>query len=89
VLELSGTGVMASVALPEERVRADLAERDADVYVAVVNSPSSTVVAGAPEAVAHLLKEYEESGVRVRRIAVDYASHTPHVERLRGSLASV
>ncbi|WP_344098364.1 type I polyketide synthase [Nocardiopsis tropica] len=88
VLELSGTGVMASVALPEERVRADLAERDADVHVAVVNSPSSTVVAGAPEAVGHLLEEYEESGVRVRRIAVDYASHTPHVERLRGSLGS-
>ncbi|MEE2035869.1 type I polyketide synthase [Nocardiopsis sp. CT-R113] len=90
VLELSGTGMMASVALPEERVRADLAERGADVHVhvAVVNSPSSTVIAGNPEAVARLVEEYEESGVRARKIAVDYASHTPHVERLRESLAS-
>ncbi|MDT0327637.1 type I polyketide synthase [Nocardiopsis lambiniae] len=83
VLELSGTGGMASVALPEERVRADLAGRDADLHIAVVNGPTSTVVAGEPEDVARLVKEYDEGGVRVRRIAVDYASHTPHVARLR------
>ncbi|MFL1428033.1 MULTISPECIES: type I polyketide synthase [unclassified Nocardiopsis] len=83
VLELSGTGAMASVALPADRVRADLAGRGADLHVAVVNGPSSTVVAGEPEAVAHLVKEYDEQGVRTRLVAVDYASHTPHVARLR------
>ncbi len=83
VLDLSGTGAMASVALPEDRVRADLAGRGADLHVAVVNGPASTVVAGQPEDVACLVKEYEERGVRARRIAVDYASHTPHVARLR------
>ncbi|WP_306366858.1 type I polyketide synthase [Nocardiopsis sp. CC223A] len=83
VLELSGTGAMASVALPADRVRADLEGRGADLHIAVVNGPSSTVVAGEPEAVAHLVKEYEEQGVRARLVAVDYASHTPHVARLR------
>ncbi|MEE2044380.1 acyltransferase domain-containing protein, partial [Nocardiopsis tropica] len=89
LLELSGTGAMVAVALPEARVREDLDAWDGRLHVAVVNSPSSTVIAGETEAVVRLAKDYEESGVRVRRIAVDYASHTPHVERLRGSLASV
>ncbi|MEE2054011.1 type I polyketide synthase [Nocardiopsis tropica] len=88
VLELSGTGAMVAVALPEARVREDLDAWDGRLHVAVVNSPSSTVIAGETEAVVRLAKEYEESGVRVRRIAVDYASHTPHVERLRGVLGS-
>ncbi|MFD3685506.1 type I polyketide synthase [Nocardiopsis sp. NPDC058631] len=88
VLELSGTGAMASVALPEARVREDLEAWAGRLHVAVVNSPSSTVIAGETEAVVRLVKEYEESGVRARKIAVDYASHTPHVERLRESLAS-
>ncbi|MEE2035870.1 acyltransferase domain-containing protein [Nocardiopsis sp. CT-R113] len=88
VLELSGTGAMASVALPEARVREDLEAWAGRLHVAVVNSPSSTVFAGETEAVVRLVKEYEESGVRARKIAVDYASHTPHVERLRESLAS-
>ncbi|WP_036554074.1 type I polyketide synthase [Nocardiopsis sp. CNT312] len=83
LLQLSGTGAMASVALPEERVRADLAERGADLHVAVVNGPSSTVVAGETEAVARLLKDYDGRGVRARRIDVDYASHTPRVAPLR------
>ncbi|MBB6120697.1 type I polyketide synthase [Nocardiopsis algeriensis] len=88
VAGLSGSGAMASVALPEARVRADLAGRGEDLHVAVVNSPSSTVVAGESEAVSALVKEYEEQGVRARRIAVDYASHTPHVARLREELLS-
>mgnify|MGYP001339314915 FL=1 len=86
VLELSGTGAMASVGRPADLVRADLAESADGVYVAVVNSPSATVVAGEPEAVRKLVKDYEEAGVQARMIAVDYASHTPHVERSRARL---
>ena len=86
LLELSGTGAMASVGRPAEAVRADLADLDGQVHVAVVNGPSATVVAGEPEAVHKLVKDYEEAGVQARVIAVDYASHTPHVERLRAEL---
>ncbi|GAB3700047.1 type I polyketide synthase [Nocardiopsis oceani] len=88
VLELSGTGAMASVGRPADLVRADLADLADRVHVAVVNSPSATVVAGEPEAVRTLVKEYEEAGVQARMIAVDYASHTPHVERLRATLTT-
>ncbi|MFE6306710.1 SDR family NAD(P)-dependent oxidoreductase [Nocardiopsis sp. NPDC057823] len=85
LLELSGTGAMASVSLPVDTVRERVAGA-AGVYVAVVNGPGTTVVAGDPGAVRSLVAEYEAAGVRARMIAVDYASHTPHVAALRGSL---
>ncbi|WP_116244243.1 type I polyketide synthase [Nocardiopsis sp. FIRDI 009] len=86
ILALSGTGAMASVGLPEREVRAHLAGLAADAHVAAVNSPESTVVAGEPAAVRGLVEEYGARGVHARMIAVDYASHTPHVERLRARI---
>ncbi|MFJ8234055.1 beta-ketoacyl synthase N-terminal-like domain-containing protein, partial [Streptomyces sp. NPDC094448] len=81
---LAGRGVMASVALPAGEV--ELVE---GVWIAARNGPSSTVIAGNPEAVESVLAGYEAVGVRVRRIAVDYASHTPHVEAVEDELAEV
>jgi acyl transferase domain-containing protein len=83
---IAGTGAMASIAAPAEEVRARIAERADGLAVAAVNGPSATVVSGIPEAVERLLDVYEAEGVRVRRIAVDYASHSPAVEPLRDEL---
>ncbi|REE94796.1 type I polyketide synthase [Thermomonospora umbrina] len=80
---LSGRGTMASVALPEDRVAARLVP---GVEIAVVNGPSSVVVAGAPEALDEVIASCEADGVRVRRIAVDYASHSAYVESIRDEL---
>ena len=77
---LSGTGAMASVALPEEQVREHLGD---GMYVAAVNSPAATVVAGNPEGVRTLVERYQEQGVHARLIPAGYASHTPHVAQLR------
>ncbi|QUQ72347.1 3-ketoacyl-CoA thiolase [Kutzneria sp. CA-103260] len=76
--DLAGLGGMVSVGLPAADV--ELGER---VWVAAVNSPTSTVVAGDPDALDELVARYEAAGVRVRRIPVDYASHTVHVERIQ------
>ncbi|WP_443054545.1 type I polyketide synthase [Streptomyces sp. NBC_00683] len=81
---LAGRGGMVSVALPAEEVR--LGE---GVELAAVNGPSSVVVAGDPEALDRLVSEYEAQGVRVRRVPVDYASHTSHVELIEAELADV
>ncbi|MER6185847.1 type I polyketide synthase, partial [Streptomyces sp. NPDC001652] len=84
---LAGRGGMASVALPAEAVRERI---DGDsLAVAAVNGPSSTVISGEPEALDALLAVLEGEGVRVRRIAVDYASHSSHVESIRDELVSV
>nr|WP_181772044.1 type I polyketide synthase [Amycolatopsis pittospori] len=77
---LSGRGGMASVELPADRLRPGLDER---LAIATVNGPESSVVAGDVEALDRLLSDLAGSGVQVRRLAVDYASHSPQVESVR------
>ncbi|NEY35772.1 acyltransferase domain-containing protein, partial [Streptomyces sp. PRKS01-65] len=86
VVELGGRGGMVSVAAPAERVREWCAALEERVSVAAVNGPSSVVVSGEPAALERLVAGCEARGVRVRRIAVDYASHSAQVERITGRL---
>ncbi|MBV2367235.1 SDR family NAD(P)-dependent oxidoreductase, partial [Streptomonospora nanhaiensis] len=83
---LSGSGGMAQVPLPADRVRALAADLGAPLSVAAVNSPEATVVSGPPAALDLLLDHCAAAGVRARRIPVDYASHSPAVEPLRADL---
>ncbi|MER6910101.1 SDR family NAD(P)-dependent oxidoreductase [Streptomyces sp. NPDC000594] len=88
LLELSGTGGMATLALCAEDAGELLGRWEGRLSVAAHNSPGSTVVSGEARALAELLARCEERGVWARRIAVDYASHSPHVERLRERLSA-
>ncbi|MEV7091762.1 type I polyketide synthase [Amycolatopsis sp. NPDC051045] len=81
--ELSGRGGMASVALSEDDVVSRLAD---GVEVAAVNGPSSVVIAGDARALDETVEALTGQGIRVRRVAVDYASHTRHVEDIRATL---
>ena len=87
--DLAGRGGMASVALPEVDAVTRLRPWADRVEVAAVNSPASVVVAGDAEALDEALGNLSAQGVRVRRVAVDYASHTRHVEDLRDTLAEL
>ncbi|MEV0025672.1 amino acid adenylation domain-containing protein [Streptomyces atroolivaceus] len=84
---LSGGGGMAWLALPETQAEELLTTWNGQLSVAAVNGPSSTVVAGQPEALDELLARCEATEVWARRIPVDYASHSPHVEEIRDTLA--
>ncbi|MGK4906012.1 SDR family NAD(P)-dependent oxidoreductase [Streptomyces albus] len=81
--ELAGTGGMVSVALPPEEVRGRLGGR---LSLASVNGPGSVVVSGPDDALEELMASARADGVPVRRIDVDYASHSPAVEALRDRL---
>ncbi|MFF8452759.1 type I polyketide synthase [Streptomyces leeuwenhoekii] len=89
ILALSGAGGMVSVALSEDETAARLRRWDGRLSVAVVNGPGSVVVAGDPDALAELAAECESTGVRCKRLPVDYASHSAHVERIEDELARV
>jgi acyl transferase domain-containing protein len=56
-----------------------------DVGVSVVNSPDSCVVSGPSGQLADAVAELR-SAARARMLPVDYASHSPQVERLRDEL---
>ncbi|MFF6816312.1 SDR family NAD(P)-dependent oxidoreductase, partial [Streptomyces sp. NPDC012403] len=84
---LSGGGGMAWLGVPEARAEELLTAWTGRISVAAVNGPSSTVVAGQPEALEELLTQCEASDVWARRIPVDYASHSAHVDEIRDTLA--
>ncbi len=83
---LAGRGGMASVPLPVDVVRERIAPWAGRLSVAAVNGPLSTVVSGDADAIAGFLEELAGEGVRARRVEVDYASHSSHVEEIREQL---
>ncbi|NGO15641.1 acyltransferase domain-containing protein, partial [Streptomyces sp. HC44] len=84
---LSGGGAMAWLGIPESQAEELLTTWSGQISIAAVNGPSSTVVAGQPDALDELLAQCEASDVWARRIPVDYASHSPHVDQIRETLA--
>ncbi|MFI5638871.1 type I polyketide synthase [Streptomyces goshikiensis] len=87
---LAGLGGMVSIPLPAAEVRERIAPwGEQRISVAAVNGPSSVVVSGEAQALDELLVACEKDGVRAKRIAVDYASHSAQVELLREELAGL
>jgi acyl transferase domain-containing protein/acyl carrier protein len=90
LLRLVAGGAMAAIELPAQRVREELAARGVDdVVVSVIASPQSIVVGGETEAVRDMVAAWELRGVMAREIAVDVASHSPHVDPILAELADV
>ncbi|WP_424190122.1 SDR family NAD(P)-dependent oxidoreductase [Actinokineospora sp. G85] len=83
---LSGLGGMVSVPLPLAEVEARVAAFDGRIGVAAVNGPSSVVVSGDADALDELLAAYAAGEVRAKRIPVDYASHSTHVEAIEAGV---
>ncbi|GAA3440283.1 hypothetical protein GCM10018954_099060 [Kutzneria kofuensis] len=81
--ELAGRGGMLSVALAPDEI-----ELPAGVEIAAINGPRAVVLAGAPDALDELERHHREREVRVRRVPVDYASHTAHVDPAAGRIAA-
>ncbi|WP_159053312.1 acyltransferase domain-containing protein, partial [Streptomyces regalis] len=77
LLELAGTGGMASLPLSADDTRTLLADHT-DLHIAALNGPTTTVIAGDAESLARLVSSLNEQNIQARTIPVDYASHTPH-----------
>ena len=86
LLALAGRGGMVSVSLPAAEVQARLA--DERIAVAAHNGPAATVVSGDVESLEALLAGCERDGVHARRIDVDYASHSAHVDAVHTEVLS-
>ncbi|MET0236779.1 MAG: SDR family NAD(P)-dependent oxidoreductase, partial [Kibdelosporangium sp.] len=85
LLALAGQGGMVSVARSVD----ELGPLGDGLSLAAVNGPGSVVVSGDPGALDDLVARCEADGIRARRIPVDYASHSAHVEAIRDELAEV
>ncbi|WP_078869404.1 type I polyketide synthase [Streptomyces sp. NRRL B-1347] len=82
----AGRGAMLVVELSAARARQYAEAHEGAVCVAAENSPTTTVLAGDPQALAHLRAELEEHGVLCRSVKVNVASHSPQMDSLRDDL---
>ena len=83
---IAGRGGMMSVALPEHEARTRIESWGDRLALAAVNGPGAVVVSGDVEALDELFAALEADGVRVRKVPVDYASHSPHVASIEDTL---
>ncbi|RDG36867.1 acyltransferase domain-containing protein, partial [Streptomyces corynorhini] len=83
---LAGSGGMMSVALPAAEAARRLEAWEGRLSVAALNGPASAVVSGDPDALDELAAQLTAQGVRNRRVAVDYASHSPQVAAVEREL---
>ncbi len=88
VRRLAGSGGMAVVELPVDAVEKRLEADWPGLSIAVVNTPSSTVVSGAEDAIDAWVTTLSDEGVFCRRVDVDYASHSAYVDAILGELAA-
>ncbi|MCX4633291.1 type I polyketide synthase [Streptomyces sp. NBC_01443] len=87
LIELAGLGGgMSAVAAPSAWVHDRLEQWSGRLSVAAVNGPASVVIAGDGAALDEFAAMASGEDVRVRRVKVDYASHSHHVEAIRDRL---
>ncbi|MEU9617319.1 acyltransferase domain-containing protein, partial [Streptomyces sp. NPDC048209] len=86
ILAIAGHGGMASIPLSHEDTTQLLAPWRHQLAIAAHNGPTTTVIAGDATALTELLTHCEHHQIRARRIDVDYASHTHHVETIHQQL---
>ncbi|WP_217181316.1 type I polyketide synthase [Streptomyces sp. AC495_CC817] len=86
ITAIAGRGGMASVPLPPGELADRLGPWGDRLSVAAANGPASTVLSGDTEAIDGVVAALQAEDVRARRIPVDYASHSAHVEEIRERL---
>ncbi|MFG2723517.1 acyltransferase domain-containing protein, partial [Streptomyces sp. NPDC048416] len=83
---LTGPGGMMSVSSPADQVAERLGRWEGRLSVAAVNGAGSVAVSGDSDALDELLAELQSEDIWARRIPVDYASHSAHVESIEAEL---
>jgi acyl transferase domain-containing protein/acyl carrier protein len=86
LVALAGRGGMVSVVAGVQEVVERVERFGGRISIAAVNGPRSVVVSGEVGVLEELLAECEVEGVRARRIPVDYAAHSVHVEEIQEEL---
>jgi acyl transferase domain-containing protein/surfactin synthase thioesterase subunit/acyl carrier protein len=80
--QATGQGKMAWVALPPDAAARAIAGRESQLAIAAVNDPGSVVLSGDTAALDEIVATLRGRGVECRPLKVDYAFHSPQMDRL-------
>lgn len=83
-----GNGVMSSVTADEKTAAAAIGDLTSTA-VAAVNSPHETVISGPEDEVSEAERRLQADGVRVRRLTVSNAFHSPLMDEAAAAFAGV
>uniref|UniRef100_A0AAU3GVI0 SDR family NAD(P)-dependent oxidoreductase n=1 Tax=Streptomyces sp. NBC_01401 TaxID=2903854 RepID=A0AAU3GVI0_9ACTN len=86
---LTGHGGMVSLPQSAQEAATTLTPWSEHITIAAINGPTSVVIAGDTDALDELLTQCTNDGIHARRIKVDYASHSTHVEQIREKLLTL
>lgn len=89
IMQAAGPGRMAAVGLPRADVEALVARAGGRLSLAVVNGPASCVISGDTAAIDAAVAELGARGAFARMLPVSLASHSAHMDPLRGRLVEV
>ncbi|MEU8890003.1 acyltransferase domain-containing protein [Streptomyces sp. NPDC048442] len=84
----AGRGAMLAVELPADEAGRVAARFGDEVCVAAENAPEATVLAGDPGTLDEIAAFLKEREVFCRRVKVNIASHSPHMDELRDALTA-
>lgn len=84
--ELAPPGAMCWVEQPHTKIPALLKELGVTASIAVVESPSSTVLSGDVDPIERIITDCERRGISCLRVQTDYAAHSPQIDPIRQPL---
>ena len=87
--ERCAPGAMAALNCDATTAEAAIGDRKNTVSIAALNGPRKTAIAGAPEALADVLRTLELQGVKSQRLDVSHAFHSPLMEPMLDEFAAV
>ncbi|MDT0382151.1 beta-ketoacyl synthase N-terminal-like domain-containing protein [Streptomyces sp. DSM 42041] len=88
LLDKTSTGAMAAVEAPREQIEALLTSHP-DLSLGAVNGPSQCVVSGGANSLAEVAARLESAGVKVKRLQVPVASHSPLMDEISDDYRAV
>ncbi|MEU3459729.1 type I polyketide synthase [Streptomyces sp. NPDC006733] len=84
--QLPTGGAMAAIQATEAEVLPQLNDR---VGIAAVNGPTSIVVSGDEDAVADVIAHFTSAGRKTKRLTVNHAFHSPHMEPMLAEFGTI